>query len=73
MRLKGVRMFVCICNSLRCREVKAAAADPATQTVSDVFRACGARPQCGKCLPMVADEIENARGEARIAEAVAAE
>ena len=64
-------MYVCICNALRDREVKAAAEQPETGTVADVFRACGARPQCGKCLPMVADMIEASRDETGVA--VAAE
>ena len=64
-------MYVCICNALRDREVKAAAEQPETGTVADVFRACGARPKYGKCLQMVADMIDDARDETGLA--VAAE
>lgn len=53
-------MYVCICNALRDRELAAAAGDEA-RTVADVFRRCGRRPQCGKCLPDVARMIEDAR------------
>ncbi len=53
-------MFVCICNALREKELAAAAGDDA-RTVADVFRRCGRRPQCGKCLPDVAQMIEDAR------------
>ncbi|MBY0423462.1 MAG: (2Fe-2S)-binding protein [Parvularculaceae bacterium] len=53
-------MFVCICNALRDRELKAAAAD--ARGVAEVFRRCGKRPQCGKCLPDVAQMIEDACG-----------
>jgi bacterioferritin-associated ferredoxin len=53
-------MFVCICNALRDRELAAAARDDA-RSVADVFRRCGRRPQCGKCLPDVAQMIEDAR------------
>lgn len=50
-------MFVCICNALRDCELKAAAAD--ARGVADVFRRCGKRPQCGKCLPDVAQMIDD--------------
>ena len=53
-------MFVCICNALREKELAAAAGGDA-RTVADVFRRCGRRPQCGKCLPDVAQIIEDAR------------
>ncbi len=53
-------MFVCICNALREKELAAAAGGDA-RTVADVFRRCGRRPQCGKCLPEVAQIIEDAR------------
>lgn len=52
-------MYVCICNALRDRELKAAAIE--ARGVADVFRRCGKRPQCGKCLPDVAQMIEDAR------------
>jgi bacterioferritin-associated ferredoxin len=53
-------MYVCICNALKDRELAAAAGDDA-RSVADVFRRCGARPKCGKCLPDVAQMIEDAR------------
>ena len=53
-------MFVCICNALREKEL-AAAAGGGARTVADVFRRCGRRPQCGKCLPDIAQMIEDAR------------
>jgi len=52
-------MFVCICNALRDRDLEAASAD--AQSVADVFRRCGKRPQCGKCLHDVAEMIDAAR------------
>ena len=52
-------MFVCICNALRDRELEAAAKD--APSVAAVFRRCGKRPQCGKCLPDVAGMIACAR------------
>lgn len=53
-------MYVCICNALKDREIAAAAKSEAA-TVAEVFRRCGRRPQCGKCLPDVAQMIEDAR------------
>jgi bacterioferritin-associated ferredoxin len=53
-------LYVCICNALRDRDL-AEAAGPDTRSVADVFRRCGRRPQCGKCLPDVAQMIEDAR------------
>ncbi|MFQ5562881.1 MAG: bacterioferritin-associated ferredoxin [Parvularculaceae bacterium] len=64
-------MYVCICNALKDRELEAAARRPA-RCVADVFRSCGRRPRCGKCLPDVAQMIEDAR-ESRNPIRVAAE
>ncbi len=52
-------MYICICNALKDKELAAASDD--ARTVADVFRRCGRRPQCGKCLPDVAQMIEDAR------------
>ena len=53
-------MIVCICNALREKELVAAVGGDA-RTVAEVFRRCGRRPQCGKCLPDVAQIIEDTR------------
>lgn len=42
-------MYVCICNSLRCGDVRAAR-DQGAQTPSQVFRAHDTEVQCGKCV-----------------------
>jgi bacterioferritin-associated ferredoxin len=52
-------MYVCICNALKDRQLAAAAKD--AKSVGEVFRRCAARPQCGKCLPDVAELIDAAR------------
>lgn len=52
-------MFVCICNALKDRQLAEAA--QGARHVADVFRKCEARPQCGKCLPDVAQIIEDNR------------
>lgn len=64
-------MYVCICNALnegRVREVVATGCE----TVGEVYRACGARPQCGKCSCAIADMIRSQRCDSE-ALAVAAE
>ena len=53
-------MYICMCNALREKQVEAAAGDNA-RTVAEVFRRCGSRPKCGKCLPEIAQKIEDAR------------
>ncbi|MEO1137314.1 MAG: (2Fe-2S)-binding protein [Pseudomonadota bacterium] len=52
-------MYVCICNALKDRQLNDAS--QGARTVADVFRRCGTRPQCGKCLPDVAQMIEDTR------------
>ncbi len=52
-------MYVCICNALKDKQL--ASASQGARTVAEVFRRCGRRPQCGKCLPDVAQMIETAR------------
>lgn len=65
-------MYVCICNALRDRDL-ASAAGGDVRSVADVFRRCGRRPQCGKCLPDVARMIEEARRPENSAPLLAAE
>lgn len=64
-------MFVCICNALKDREL--AAASHGARNVAEVFRRCGRRPKCGKCLPDVAELIEAAREDDQSAVKIAAE
>ncbi len=52
-------MYICICNALRDKDL--AAASGGARSVAEVFRRCGRRPQCGKCLTDVAQIIEDAR------------
>ncbi|MEZ5894548.1 MAG: (2Fe-2S)-binding protein [Parvularculaceae bacterium] len=64
-------MYVCICNALKDSQLADAA--HGARTVADVFRRCGKRPQCGKCLHDVAQMIETAREEDGAAPLLAAE
>ena len=65
-------MYVCICNALKDKQMSAAAGDDA-HTVAEVFKRCGARPKCGKCLPDVAELIEERRAAGQASHAIAAE
>ena len=49
-------MIVCVCNVIRCRDVKAAAEKGAAD-VPGVFKACGAKPKCGRCFEEAARMI----------------
>jgi bacterioferritin-associated ferredoxin len=40
-------MYICICNAISDRSVRGCSAN----SVADVFRSHGARPQCGQCVP----------------------
>lgn len=65
-------MYVCICNALREKEIEAAAGDNVA-TVAEVFSRCGTRPRCGKCVPDVAQMIENVSNLESGANKIAAE
>jgi len=64
-------MYICICNALKEKELVAAAHD--ARTTAQVFRRCGRRPQCGKCLNEVAEIIENVRDASIAPNLIAAE
>jgi bacterioferritin-associated ferredoxin len=50
-------LFVCICNALNDRTVRDIVATSGATTPSAVHRAAGCKPQCGRCLPDMADMI----------------
>jgi bacterioferritin-associated ferredoxin len=43
-------VYVCLCNALTDRQVKAAAEAANTTRPSEVYAACGCRAQCGSCI-----------------------
>ena len=45
-------MYVCLCNALTDRDLRPHTVAGAG-SVSMVYNACGCRPQCGKCVPLV--------------------
>jgi len=51
-------MYVCICNSLKEKQVKAAVQRGA-DTVGRVFKAHGCKSQCGQCTCLMRDTISD--------------
>jgi bacterioferritin-associated ferredoxin len=45
-------MYVCLCNALTDRDVRAQTAG-GDCSVAMVYQACGCRPQCGRCAPLI--------------------
>ncbi len=54
-------MYVCVCNALTDREVRACAG---AVSVTDVYRRCGCAPRCGKCVPAVREILQELQGRA---------
>lgn len=54
-------MYVCLCHALTDRDLLPHTAAGAA-SVAGVYRACGCRPQCGKCVPFVRQMLRE-RGE----------
>jgi len=42
-------LYVCNCNGIREREVRAAI-EGGAQRPAEIFRACGSKPQCARCV-----------------------
>jgi bacterioferritin-associated ferredoxin len=55
-------MYLCVCNAISDRDahahLKVARAD--CPTVAMIYRALGAKPQCGKCVPLVRQLLRQA-------------
>ncbi|HJU15859.1 MAG TPA: (2Fe-2S)-binding protein [Stellaceae bacterium] len=45
-------MYICLCNALTDRQIRTQCEGEDT-SVAMVYRALGATPQCGKCVPLV--------------------
>jgi bacterioferritin-associated ferredoxin len=45
-------MYVCVCNAITDRDVRASAQCDAC-TVAGIYRSLGRQPKCGKCVPLV--------------------
>ena len=55
-------MYVCNCNGIRERQVRAAV-DAGARRPADVFKACGAKVQCARCVCDMRKLLDQ-RGEA---------
>ena len=55
-------MYVCNCNGIRERDVRAAI-DGGAQRPAEIFRACGSKPQCARCVRDMKKMVEE-QGEA---------
>ncbi len=66
-------MFVCICNALNDATVNATLRDLSASggdvTPAAIHRASGCKPQCGRCLPEMADMIADHRTACAFAQA----
>ncbi len=51
-------MYICLCNSLTDRAIRSAC-DTQDCSVSDVYKALGCAPQCGKCVPVVRQMLKH--------------
>ena len=56
-------MYICLCNGFTDGKVRMIARNGEC-SVSDVYRALGCKPQCGKCVPLVRDLIRSEAGMA---------
>lgn len=63
-------MYVCNCNGLTERQVKAAI-DAGAETWMEVHLFHGVRPQCGKCGMEICDRLKRAQAAAHAPEPVA--
>ena len=59
-------MYVCNCNGIREREVRAAIAAGA-QRPAEIFKACGAQAQCARCVCDMRKLAEDAQETLRYA------
>jgi bacterioferritin-associated ferredoxin len=51
-------MYLCLCNAITDRDARAEV--KAEHTVAMVYRALGAKPQCGKCAPLLRQLLRQA-------------
>jgi bacterioferritin-associated ferredoxin len=52
-------MYICLCNALTDRDVRAQCSDGAC-SVSMVYRGLDCAPKCGKCVPLVRQMLREA-------------
>ena len=57
-------MYICLCNALTDRDVRANCEDGSS--VAMVYRSLGCEPQCGKCVPFVRQMLREAAPETQM-------
>jgi bacterioferritin-associated ferredoxin len=69
-------MYICLCNGINDRQIRALCATAPSCTVAQVYKAQGVAPKCGKCIPTVRallaemrDAAENAQVAIELASA----
>lgn len=50
-------MYVCLCNGFTSRDVRRVIGEGAG-SVAGVYRACGAKPNCGRCKDTIRDLLD---------------
>ena len=56
-------MYLCICNAITDGEVERAVAQ-GCESVGEVFRHLGERPNCGRCVPEICRTVQQAQSMA---------
>jgi len=60
-------MYICLCNGLTDRDIRRAA--DVSPTVAQVYDVLDCAPQCGKCVPIVREMLDQAKASAPTATA----
>jgi bacterioferritin-associated ferredoxin len=51
-------VYICLCNGFTDRQVRRSTEDGSV-SVSQVYKALGCQPKCGKCVPIVRDMLKS--------------
>lgn len=51
-------MYICLCNGFTDRQVRSST-ETGSVSVSQVYKALGCQPKCGKCVPIVRDMLKS--------------
>jgi bacterioferritin-associated ferredoxin len=51
-------VYICLCNGFTDRQVRRSA-EAGNASVSQVYKALGCAPKCGKCVPLVRDMLKS--------------
>jgi bacterioferritin-associated ferredoxin len=62
-------MYVCVCNAISDRQIKAAIDDGAT-SVAKLRKTLGVASQCGKCVAMTREILDESLSEAKMGDAI---